>query len=65
MKRLAVPDRDGWWVERDNPVEGVDSWQLGTPIPDADLLGVVICRVWRPPFRLPPRPDSARARADG
>jgi hypothetical protein len=52
VKRLAVRDDDGWWVERDNPAEGVDSWQLGHPVPDADLLGVALCRVWPPPFRL-------------
>ena len=52
VKRLSVRDGDGWWVERDNPAEGVDSWQLGRPVPDADLLGVALCRVWPPPFRL-------------
>ena len=25
----GVPGRPGWWVERDNPAEGVDSWQVG------------------------------------
>jgi hypothetical protein len=53
VKRLALRDGDGWWVERDNPAEGVDSWQLGAPVPDADVLGVVLCRVWPRPFRLP------------
>ena len=57
VKRLGVRDGDGWWVERDNPAEGVDSWQLGRPVPDADLLAVALCRVWPPPFRLGgPRP---------
>ena len=54
VKRLALRDDDGWWVERDNPTDGVDSWQLGRPVPDADLLGLVVIRVWPPPFRLPP-----------
>jgi signal peptidase I len=59
VKRLGVRDADGWWVERDNPVEGVDSWQLGVPVPDADVLGVVAVRIWPPPFRLrSPRPPS-------
>jgi hypothetical protein len=55
VKRLAVRDQDGWWVERDNPREGVDSWQLGRPVPDADIVGLVLLRVWPPPFRLPRR----------
>jgi len=53
VKRLAVREGGGWWVERDNPVEGVDSWQLGAPVADADLLGLVVLRIWPPPFRLP------------
>ena len=54
VKRLALRDDDGWWVERDHPTDGVDSWQLGRPVPDADLLGLVVLRLWPPPFRLPP-----------
>lgn len=65
VKRLALREGNGWWVERDNPVEGVDSWQLGVPVPDADLLGLVVCRLWPRPFRLPPRPGPARLSADG
>ena len=42
VKRLGLRDGAGWWVERDNPAEGVDSWQLGAPVPDADVLGVVV-----------------------
>jgi signal peptidase I len=53
VKRLGVRDGDGWWVERDNPAEGVDSWQLGRPVPDGDILGLVLLRVWPLPFRLP------------
>ena len=60
VKRLAVRDAEGWWVERDNPAEGVDSWQLGRPVPDADLLAVALCRLWPPPFRLGgPRPATS------
>ena len=36
---------DGWWVERDNPVDGVDSWQVGAVAPD-DVLGTVLMRSW-------------------
>jgi nickel-type superoxide dismutase maturation protease len=49
VKRVFRHDTDGWWVERDNPNEGVDSWLVGA-IPDRDLLGVVRLRVW-PPIR--------------
>jgi len=45
VKRLAFRDRDGWWVERDNPAEGVDSWQVGA-VPDADVRAVVLGRIW-------------------
>jgi nickel-type superoxide dismutase maturation protease len=58
VKRLAIRDPGGWWVERDNPAGGVDSWQLGRPVPDADLLGVVLLRIWPPPFRLPAAPTG-------
>jgi signal peptidase I len=46
VKRVAHRDADGWWVERDNPREGVDSWGVGA-VPDADVLGVVRLR-YRP-----------------
>jgi hypothetical protein len=59
VKRLGLRDGGAWWVERDNPVEGVDSWQLGAPVPDGDVLGVVIARLWPPPFRLPTGPRTA------
>lgn len=55
VKRLAHTDADGWWVERDNPHEGVDSWQVGS-IPDGDRLGVVVGRIW-------PRPGLLRGAA--
>ena len=64
VKRLGLHDADGWWVERDNPLEGVDSWQLGTPVPDADIAGLVELRVWPPPFR-PPGPPGAGGTARG
>ncbi len=43
--RQPVGEGTGWWVERDNPAEGVDSWQVGA-IPDADVLAVVRARLW-------------------
>jgi signal peptidase I len=57
VKRATTRSRagatDGWWVERDNPAEGVDSWSVGT-VPDADVLAVVRARVW-PLRRVPLR----------
>ena len=45
VKRAAFVSDGAWWVERDNPAEGVDSWQAG-PVPPADILGVVLFRIW-------------------
>ena len=45
VKRLLRLEPEGWWVERDNPAEGVDSWSVGA-VPDADVLGLVVRRVW-------------------
>ncbi|MPZ63380.1 MAG: peptidase S24 [Propionibacteriales bacterium] len=47
VKRVTRLESDGWWVERDNPTEGVDSWLVGA-IPDDDVVAVVACRVWPP-----------------
>lgn len=43
VKRITRAMGDGWWVERDNPTEGVDSWLVGE-IPTKDVLGVVLAR---------------------
>ncbi len=51
VKRAAFLADDGWWVERDNPAEGVDSWQVGAVAPE-DVLAVVVGRLW-PPIRRP------------
>ena len=45
VKRAGVLADDGWWVERDNPAEGVDSWQVG-PVPPDDMLCTVLLRLW-------------------
>ena len=50
IKRATLRLDDGWWVERDNPAEGVDSALVG-PIPDVDVLAVVRCRLWPRPGR--------------
>ncbi|HET7328459.1 MAG TPA: S24/S26 family peptidase [Nocardioidaceae bacterium] len=53
VKRITGRDGDDWWVERDNPRVGVDSWLVGA-IPAADVVAVVVARVWpRPSMRLP------------
>ncbi len=51
VKRATHLERAGWWVERDNPRVGVDSWTIG-PIPRHDVLGVVVLRVWPRPALL-------------
>jgi len=45
VKRAVRRVPDGWWVERDNPAEGVDSWLVGA-IPDDDVIAVVVLRCW-------------------
>ena len=45
VKRLLRREPEGWWVERDNPAEGVDSWSTGA-VPDPDVVGIVVRRVW-------------------
>ena len=54
VKRATRREPDGWWVERDNPVEGVDSWSVGA-IPDHDVVAVVLARLWPAPRLLRPR----------
>ena len=53
VKRIAGPDpdgSDGWWVERDNPAEGLDSWAVGAIAAD-DIRALVLLRL--PTWRLP------------
>jgi phage repressor protein C with HTH and peptisase S24 domain len=50
VKRVTRAEPGGWWVERDNPRRGVDSWSVGA-IPADAVLGVVLHRLW-------PRPRS-------
>lgn len=47
VKRVTGPapgEPGSWWVERDNPAEGVDSWLVGG-IPEADVLARVLVRL--------------------
>jgi phage repressor protein C with HTH and peptisase S24 domain len=55
VKRLVRREPGGWWVERDSPVEGVDSWQVGA-VPERDVLAVVLARLWPRPARALPDP---------
>jgi signal peptidase I len=50
VKRVVRRETGGWWVERDNPAEGVDSWLVGT-VADHDVVATVVARVW-PPRRI-------------
>ncbi|MEP7159912.1 MAG: peptidase S24 [Dermatophilaceae bacterium] len=43
----SAQDR-GWWVERDNPAEGVDSWLVGA-LPDDAIRAAVLARLPRRP----------------
>ena len=58
VKRLDHLDRDGWWVARDNPLEGRDSWSAGAVRP-ADVVALVLLRVWPRPGPLPGRPAGS------
>jgi phage repressor protein C with HTH and peptisase S24 domain len=48
VKRVTRREPDGWWVERDNPAEGVDSWTVGA-VPAADVVARVLGRLWPRP----------------
>lgn len=56
VKRLAFRTSEGWWVERDNRREGVDSWQVGA-VPEDDVLALIVCRCW--PYRRRSEQQSA------
>lgn len=56
VKRAVHRVAGGWDVRSDNPVAGTDSRTLG-PVPDHEVVAVVLCRVWplrrrRTPARL-------------
>ena len=57
VKRVTRREPGGWWVERDNRAEGVDSWTVGA-IGDRDLVATVVCRLWPPRRRVSRRPHS-------
>jgi hypothetical protein len=64
VKRLTGPDpegSDGWWVERDNPREGLDSWAVGA-IPVDGIRARVLLRLPTPRIHRPHLPNSRRAK---
>jgi hypothetical protein len=64
VKRLTGPDpagSDGWWVERDNPREGLDSWAIGA-IPVDGIRARVLLRLPTPRIHRPRLPISRRGR---
>ncbi|MGH3925170.1 MAG: S26 family signal peptidase [Pseudonocardiaceae bacterium] len=56
VKRVVGRHGDGWWVVGDNPDGSTDSRQLGT----AEVLAVVLARLWPAPRRLRRRSASVR-----
>ena len=46
VKRISGrdPAGDGWWIERDNPKEGLDSWAVGA-IPASGIRARVLLRL--------------------
>ena len=57
-RRTTSSGRPGWWLTSDNSVAGVDSRHRG-PVPDADVLAVVLARLW--PWPRPWRTSRATA----
>jgi hypothetical protein len=55
-RRTTPSGRPGWWLVSDDPAVGVDSRHRG-PVPEHDVLGVVLARVW--PRPRPLRPSGA------
>lgn len=50
VKRLDVLADDGWWVSRDNPREGADSWSAGRAVDE--VIGIAALRLWPRPALL-------------
>lgn len=49
-RRTTSDGSPAWWLLGDNP-QGVDSRHRG-PVPESDVLGVAVARVWPRPRRL-------------
>lgn len=48
IKRVTGRDREGWWLEGDNPGASHDSWVFGA-VPDSLIVGRVLLRYWPAP----------------
>jgi hypothetical protein len=64
VKRLSHQVDGAWWVDRDNPDVGVDSWQVGA-VPADDVVALVLARLWPRPSLLRRRPGSPTRDAGG
>lgn len=51
VKRAVRLEPEGWWLERDSPAAGADSWLFGA-VAVPDVHGVVRARLWPRPGRL-------------
>jgi len=51
VKRAVEQRPGGWWLLSDDPGAGVDSRHRGA-VPEEDLVGVVLARLWPRPRRL-------------
>jgi hypothetical protein len=58
VKRAVRPDAGGWLVLGDNGAGSTDSRTLGP----AAVVGVVLCRLWPRPGRVPAPPQPFRGR---
>ncbi len=47
-RRTTSSGSPGWWLTSDHAAAGVDSRHRG-PVPDTDVLAVVVARVWPRP----------------
>lgn len=56
VKRLDHLTSEGWWVVRDNGLEGRDSWSGGAVAVDG-VLALVVVRLWPRPGRPAGAPD--------
>lgn len=65
VKRATMRLPEGWWLERDNPLHGVDSALVGA-VPEPAVQAVAIARIWPRPRPLgstptppPPAPPAS------
>lgn len=57
VKRITGPDPhspERWWLDSDNPREGVTSFDVGS-VTASDVLATVVARIWPRPGRVTTR----------